>query len=197
MQSIHPFIIVTNIESGYLEALLNFMYNGEVNVLHEMLPGLIKAAEILKIKGLAVPDEESIEKEFIYAREREATIPNKEQHSSHPKSPPRPNTIHQNQQVTVTPPSNCILTEEMNLHSGMVAQQPVPQKEVQTVEGPIYHPKDEVVEMCPMESPGEYATEMPEEHVRTEPQVTILYSYVVNSFTLLHLIIRETEIKHD
>lgn len=63
-----------------MEALLNFMYNGEVNVLHEMLPGLIKAAEILKIKGLAIPDEESIEKELIHAREREANnIPSKEE----------------------------------------------------------------------------------------------------------------------
>ena len=34
------------------------MYVGEVNVLQEKLACLIKAAEYLKIKGLAVPDEE-------------------------------------------------------------------------------------------------------------------------------------------
>ena len=34
------------------------MYVGEVNVVQEKLSGLIKAAECLRIKGLAVPDEE-------------------------------------------------------------------------------------------------------------------------------------------
>ncbi|RXG73840.1 hypothetical protein Avbf_01475 [Armadillidium vulgare] len=40
-----------------MELLLNYMYQGEVNVLQENLPMLIKAAEALKIKGLAVPDD--------------------------------------------------------------------------------------------------------------------------------------------
>lgn len=40
-----------------LEALLNYMYLGEVNVLQTDLSRLIKAAECLRIKGLAVPDE--------------------------------------------------------------------------------------------------------------------------------------------
>ena len=53
----HPFIVLKDIKDEDLEALLNYMYIGEVNVLQDKLSGLIKAAECLKIKGLAVPDE--------------------------------------------------------------------------------------------------------------------------------------------
>ena len=53
-----PVIVLKDIQSEDLEALLNYMYVGEVNVVQEKLAGLIKAAECLKIKGLAVPDEE-------------------------------------------------------------------------------------------------------------------------------------------
>ena len=54
----HPFIILKDIKSDELESLLSYMYIGEVNVVQEKLSGLIKAAECLRIKGLAVPDEE-------------------------------------------------------------------------------------------------------------------------------------------
>lgn len=54
----HPIIVLKDIRHEDLEALLNYMYVGEVNVLQSDLSGLIKAAECLRIKGLAVPDEE-------------------------------------------------------------------------------------------------------------------------------------------
>ncbi|XP_071530990.1 uncharacterized protein [Panulirus ornatus] len=53
----HPIIVLKDICHQDLEALLNYMYLGEVNVLQNELAGLIKAAECLRIKGLAVPDE--------------------------------------------------------------------------------------------------------------------------------------------
>ncbi|XP_045583215.1 longitudinals lacking protein, isoforms H/M/V isoform X15 [Procambarus clarkii] len=53
----HPIIVLKDIRHEELEALLNYMYVGEVNVLQNELAGLIKAAECLMIKGLAVPDE--------------------------------------------------------------------------------------------------------------------------------------------
>ena len=56
----HPVIVLKDVKHGELEALLNYMYLGEVNVLQADLAGLIKAAECLKIKGLAVPDEAPI-----------------------------------------------------------------------------------------------------------------------------------------
>ncbi|MCL4129059.1 UNVERIFIED_CONTAM: hypothetical protein GTU68_050814, partial [Idotea baltica] len=57
MQCQHPYIVFKDIEPREMELLLNYMYQGEVNVVQEMLPTLIKAAEALKVKGLAVPDD--------------------------------------------------------------------------------------------------------------------------------------------
>lgn len=57
----HPIIVLKDIRKEDLEALLNYMYVGEVNVLQNNLSGLIKAAEGLRIKGLAVPDESPVE----------------------------------------------------------------------------------------------------------------------------------------
>lgn len=42
-----------------LESLLSFMYVGEVNVVQDRLASLIKTAECLRIKGLAIPDEQN------------------------------------------------------------------------------------------------------------------------------------------
>ncbi|XP_018015826.1 longitudinals lacking protein, isoforms N/O/W/X/Y isoform X2 [Hyalella azteca] len=54
----HPVIVLKDIKKEVFEALLKYMYIGEVNVVQEKLAELINAAECLKIKGLAVPDEE-------------------------------------------------------------------------------------------------------------------------------------------
>lgn len=53
----HPVIVLKDIKHHDLEALLNYMYAGEANVVQSELASLIKAAECLRIKGLAVPDE--------------------------------------------------------------------------------------------------------------------------------------------
>ena len=56
--NMHPIIILNDVKPSQIEALLNYMYIGEVNVLQSELGGLIKAAEYLKIKGLAVPEDD-------------------------------------------------------------------------------------------------------------------------------------------
>ncbi|XP_045626245.1 zinc finger and BTB domain-containing protein 7A isoform X10 [Procambarus clarkii] len=53
----HPVIVLQDIKCSELEALINYMYVGEVNVPQSSLSLLIKAAELLQVKGLAVPDE--------------------------------------------------------------------------------------------------------------------------------------------
>lgn len=53
----HPVIVLKDIKAEDLEALLSYMYVGEVSVSQSDLGRLIKAAEMLCIKGLAVPDE--------------------------------------------------------------------------------------------------------------------------------------------
>lgn len=49
----HPIVILKDIRYADLKALVEFMYKGEVNVVQEQLPTLLKTAEALKIKGLA------------------------------------------------------------------------------------------------------------------------------------------------
>ncbi|XP_050709236.1 uncharacterized protein LOC126994032, partial [Eriocheir sinensis] len=51
-------VVLKDIKRTDLEALLDYMYIGEVDVRQSELAGLIKAAECLRIKGLAVPDED-------------------------------------------------------------------------------------------------------------------------------------------
>ncbi|RXG68534.1 Longitudinals lacking protein-like [Armadillidium vulgare] len=53
----HPIIVLKDISSKDIELLLSYMYGGEVRVSQIDLPSLIKAAEALKVKGLAVPDD--------------------------------------------------------------------------------------------------------------------------------------------
>ncbi|XP_064118571.1 myoneurin-like isoform X1 [Macrobrachium nipponense] len=53
----HPIVVLKDILHDDMEALLNYMYAGEANVAQNDLARLIKAAECLRIKGLAVPDE--------------------------------------------------------------------------------------------------------------------------------------------
>lgn len=57
MECQHPYVVFKDIDAVEMELLLSYMYQGEINVVQEKLPYLIKAAEALKIKGLAVPDD--------------------------------------------------------------------------------------------------------------------------------------------
>lgn len=49
----HPIIILKDVAYGHLQAILEFMYAGEVNVSQEQLPAFLKTADRLKVKGLA------------------------------------------------------------------------------------------------------------------------------------------------
>lgn len=48
----HTIIFMRDMKHSEIEALVDFMYNGEVNVTQEELPGLLKIAESLQIRGL-------------------------------------------------------------------------------------------------------------------------------------------------
>ena len=48
----HPIIILKDVPFSHLQAILEFMYAGEVNVGQDQLPDLLKTAEKLKVKGL-------------------------------------------------------------------------------------------------------------------------------------------------
>ncbi|XP_063601554.1 protein tramtrack, alpha isoform-like [Penaeus indicus] len=49
----HPLILLHDLPYSAVEALVTFMYRGEVNVSQEQLAALLRVAETLKVKGLA------------------------------------------------------------------------------------------------------------------------------------------------
>ncbi|KAK2720736.1 hypothetical protein QYM36_004576 [Artemia franciscana] len=53
----HPIIILKDAKFEDLLSLVKFMYTGEVTVPQAQISSLIKVAEMLKVKGLAYPDE--------------------------------------------------------------------------------------------------------------------------------------------
>ena len=55
----HPIIYMNGVSTGDLEALLDFMYRGEVDVERENLKSLMETAIGLQIKGLAMDDNNS------------------------------------------------------------------------------------------------------------------------------------------
>ena len=74
----HPFIVLTGIKPQELEALLTYMYEGSVNVTQDQLRGVMKAAECLQIKGLAVPDQESLRNDQIFGQLKSKEASNEE-----------------------------------------------------------------------------------------------------------------------
>lgn len=59
----HPLIYLTGVKYEDLQKLINFMYQGEVNVAKEDLPSLLEVAEDLNIRGLAEANVEGYKSE--------------------------------------------------------------------------------------------------------------------------------------
>lgn len=55
----HPVVILKDIHYDEMKALIDFMYKGEINILEEQIPALLKTAEALRVKGLADVSEQS------------------------------------------------------------------------------------------------------------------------------------------
>merc|ERR1712037_318952 len=77
----HPIIVLIDIKYDDLFSLLQFMYNGEVNVAQDQLNSFLKSAESLKIRGLT--DNESGSSSTEESRTALA-------HRTAPAPPPRP-----------------------------------------------------------------------------------------------------------
>ncbi|CAL7942372.1 unnamed protein product [Xylocopa violacea] len=48
----HPIVVLKDVKYSDIKAILEYMYRGEVNVAQDQLGGLLKVAEVLKVKGL-------------------------------------------------------------------------------------------------------------------------------------------------
>ena len=54
----HPIVILKDVGHHEMERLLEFMYNGEVNIAQDQLAAFLRTAENLKIRGLAGSSDE-------------------------------------------------------------------------------------------------------------------------------------------
>ncbi|XP_037800808.1 uncharacterized protein LOC119595748 isoform X2 [Penaeus monodon] len=85
----HPIIFMRDVRAGDLEALLSFMYRGEINVHQQDLASFLKTAESLQIKGLSDSSERHKDtSKILEAMERKFCSPNVQQNPLHVASPP-------------------------------------------------------------------------------------------------------------
>lgn len=99
----NPVVVLKDIQCQDLEFLLDYMYIGEVNVRQNDLASLIKAAECLRIKGLAVPDDDG------------SKPPNSNVNTSSSSSRQRPSEV--NSRDHTSPAAKRRRTEERRLSS--------------------------------------------------------------------------------
>ncbi|CAH1109326.1 unnamed protein product [Psylliodes chrysocephalus] len=59
----HPVIVLKDFNGWEVQAIVDFMYKGEISVIQEQLQSLIKAAESLQVRGLATQDPFGVDKE--------------------------------------------------------------------------------------------------------------------------------------
>lgn len=59
----HPVIVLKDFNGWEVQAIVDFMYKGEISVIQEQLQSLIKAAESLQVRGLANQDQFGMDKE--------------------------------------------------------------------------------------------------------------------------------------
>ncbi|KAK8375527.1 hypothetical protein O3P69_008387 [Scylla paramamosain] len=91
VQCRHPVIVLKDITHQHMDLLLSYMYLGEVKVARGDLQGLLRAAECLRIKGLAVPDEAPVKEEMspsVTESEGDPSPPRKRLRAEEVVSPP-------------------------------------------------------------------------------------------------------------
>jgi len=66
----HPVVLLKDVGATELEHLLEFMYNGEVNIAQENLAAFLKTAESLRIRGLAGNSDEQTNDEKVNSEQQ-------------------------------------------------------------------------------------------------------------------------------
>lgn len=113
----HPIIVLKDILQDDLEALLNYMYAGEANVAQSDLARLIKAAECLRIKGLAVPDESppmsDTKRPHTETHRDETHHPKRRKHDDCSISPSKSSQGHVRERVNLDDSESCKQTNDI------------------------------------------------------------------------------------
>ncbi|XP_063372303.1 protein bric-a-brac 2-like isoform X2 [Cydia amplana] len=98
----HPIVLMRDMRFSEMQALVDFMYKGEVNVTQEELPSLLKSAEALQIRGLCSSDSSGLaselnkperdSKDYTVATEALVAHAQREATTNGPPAPPQPQT---------------------------------------------------------------------------------------------------------
>ncbi|KAG8236869.1 hypothetical protein J437_LFUL017073 [Ladona fulva] len=150
----HPIVILKDVGHKELQAILQFMYRGEVNVRQDDLTGFLKTAEMLKIKGLTGEnnDKDSQKRSFSEEKRRPRGAPT---HCDDEASPVPYKRVKQDQRRSrvVTHPSS-------RAHSPVECIPPssVSREELMQPEFDVTKPKEEPVDYSQAED--EYSSEL-------------------------------------
>jgi len=87
----HPIIVLRDVSHEDMSSLLQFMYNGEVNVTQQQLNSFLKTAEFLKIRGLTDNDQEdmSTPRDELMSTPRQKSTPTPQKRRSDTPPPPK------------------------------------------------------------------------------------------------------------
>ncbi|XP_034234024.1 protein jim lovell-like isoform X3 [Thrips palmi] len=126
----HPIVLMKDLRFWEVQALVDFMYRGEVNVTQDKLPSLLAAAEALQIKGLAGPATNSHDGDSQRGfeerrRKRQRTMPDAEL----PRNPVGRPRIHpkppQQRQSGPAAPAQSSMPPRINVRPEQLLQRPI------------------------------------------------------------------------
>lgn len=112
---INPVVVINNVTSKELEALLDFMYIGEVSVKDSLIPDIMRAAECLRIRGLSLLDDDGVKSNLknknktdsggpVRKRRRTSVSKKKTQTPASNNIPSTSQPVEMNNRVAASPP---------------------------------------------------------------------------------------------
>lgn len=111
----HPIVLMRDMRFSEMQALVDFMYKGEVNVTQEELPSLLKSAEALQIRGLCSSDTSNLSPELGKSESKDFTVAS-EALVANAQRESAANGTAQSKPAVTTPPRNT--TPQHTHHNG-------------------------------------------------------------------------------
>lgn len=160
-----PVIVLKDVRSQDMDALLDYMYLGEVNVNQNDLASLLKTAECLRIKGLAVPDEDPTKLRKAPSDERQDSPPPKRRRHEDIPRPVSPNPIAASKATTplsspVQPPLPLSVSQTTPDHLDSDPPPPIVKVEMQEHDQDDGYRQDSYEGSVNEEGVGDFGTEV-------------------------------------
>ena len=177
---INPVVVINNVTSKELEALLDFMYIGEVSVKDSLIPDIMRAAECLRIRGLSLLDEDAVK----------TNLKNKNKTDSGGPVRKKRRTSLSKKKVPAPASNNIPSTSEVVDTNNHVAVSPPPPTPVHYYndEGAFNHAENQTPDLAPIEETQrhlaesqDYNTELTHAPLQNTPPPHFLQTQVSSS----------------